>query len=160
MDSLTLKEMIVKVFDKNDCLILSFKGQVDVYSKEIVGRKQLGCKADIIKDWLDQNYNLNNYNLLEKTTGLNIKQADKLFRKKYKTSICRYRQNKRLECAYAAFKEGNLSIKEIAHSCGYKSISQFCRSFKKHYGITPKECKNGKRKVKKGNKWRNKDKEK
>lgn len=152
MVSLALKDMTVKVFDKSGCLILSFKGQVDVYSNEIAGGKPLGSKAEIIKGWLDQNYNHNNYGSLEKTTGLNIRQADKIFRNKYKTSICAYRQNKRLECAYAALREGNLSIKEIAHNCGYKSISQFCRSFKKHYGITPKECKNGKRKVKKGNK--------
>jgi AraC-like DNA-binding protein len=32
-----------------------------------------------------------------------------------------------------------ISISEIAHSCGFASHSHLCREFKAHFGVTPSQ---------------------
>ncbi|MGJ3233576.1 helix-turn-helix transcriptional regulator [Marivirga sp.] len=43
----------------------------------------------------------------------------------------------RLTTAKALLEEGELSVKEIASKCGYKSISMFSMRFKERFGQPP-----------------------
>ena len=45
----------------------------------------------------------------------------------------------RLRKAAEMLHEGSLSLTEISDSTGFSSYSYFSKSFKKHYGVTPKE---------------------
>jgi len=45
----------------------------------------------------------------------------------------------RLRRAAEMLQEGSLSLAEIADRSGFNSYSYFSKSFKKHFGVTPKE---------------------
>ena len=51
----------------------------------------------------------------------------------------------RLEAAYATLKspQTKQTISEIALRCGFTELSTFYRAFRKHYGATPKQMRNG-----------------
>jgi AraC-like DNA-binding protein len=150
VNEMTIKNATVKVTDKNGALLFVVKGSVEVCHTSLCGKIPPLGKAETIKIWLDENHHHGNYALLEKALGISMRKADSIFRKKYNKSICKYRQAVRMERAFAELKTGETCIKEMAHKCGYNSLSHFCRAFKKRFGITPKECKNGIKTGKKG----------
>ena len=45
----------------------------------------------------------------------------------------------RLRNAAAALRSSDLTVTEICYACGYRNLSHFLRSFKRRYGVTPKE---------------------
>lgn len=45
----------------------------------------------------------------------------------------------RLRHAAAALRSTDLTVTEICYACGYRNLSHFLRSFKRRYGVTPKE---------------------
>jgi|GEM_PF-7095192 len=45
----------------------------------------------------------------------------------------------RLEKAMSLIKEQDLTISQIAYNCGYKDVSYFSKSFKKHFGKRPSD---------------------
>ncbi|WP_026690989.1 AraC family transcriptional regulator [Alteribacter aurantiacus] len=53
----------------------------------------------------------------------------------------------RLKKAASLLKNSTLSIKEIAHTCGFMTSNYFTRVFKNHYGMTPRTYRHAKRKV-------------
>lgn len=50
-----------------------------------------------------------------------------------------YLQSYRSEQAARLIRKGSLSLAEIADQIGFNSYSYFSRSFKKHFGVNPKE---------------------
>ena len=50
-------------------------------------------------------------------------------------------RNYKLNKAIALMKEGKYNLTEIAYMTGFSSSSQFSTSFKKHFGVSPKEYK-------------------
>jgi AraC-like DNA-binding protein len=61
------------------------------------------------------------------------------FRELYGTSVHRFLMNERFRKAQMMIQFSDQSLKLIAHQTGFKSISHFSRSFKKHYGYAPSE---------------------
>jgi AraC-like DNA-binding protein len=49
--------------------------------------------------------------------------------------------NVKFNYAFRLFKETDLSIKEVAYSCGFNDPKYFTRCFKKTFGISPKDYK-------------------
>ncbi len=45
----------------------------------------------------------------------------------------------RIECAREQLSTTNLSITDVAFSCGFNEVSYFIRTFKKYLGVTPKQ---------------------
>lgn len=68
-----------------------------------------------------------------------LSSLNRLFRRHLETSPIDYIVNRRLERAKHLMKMHDLSLKEIADQCGYKTESFFSRSFKSKYGVSPKE---------------------
>ncbi|MDO4562880.1 MAG: AraC family transcriptional regulator [Clostridia bacterium] len=62
-----------------------------------------------------------------------------IFKENTGMSIHQYITKKRLDACYNAIKSG-AKITEIYLMYGFKDYSSFYRSFKKEYGISPKEC--------------------
>lgn len=60
--------------------------------------------------------------------------------------VGKYILRKRLERAANALLSDSVAIKDVAYDWGFSSVSSFCRSFKRHFGVTAEEyrSKNGK----------------
>ena len=61
------------------------------------------------------------------------------FKKNMGKTVMEYIKELRLEYAAKLTKTTQIKSIEICHSCGYGSISNFLRDFKKHFGISPME---------------------
>lgn len=69
----------------------------------------------------------------------------KFFKKMTGMTFVEYLNTLRLEKAQFMLKNTPKSVSQISEDCGFHNFSYFIRSFKAHFGITPKQCrtKNG-----------------
>ena len=64
------------------------------------------------------------------------------FRREFGISIMQYVMKKRMELAESIMEKRQLSLGEIAITCGFSDVEYFSRCFKKHHGASPREwCK-------------------
>lgn len=70
--------------------------------------------------------------------GISTRDVGLLIKENYHTSFKNYLNTVRLTEVKRLLKESNLSVSEIAYSCGYNNISHFNRLFKSEIGISPK----------------------
>jgi AraC-like DNA-binding protein len=75
--------------------------------------------------------------LLSSECGVSVSTLSRLFRSHLDISPVNYIIDRRLEQAKMLIDLGDMTLKEIADKCGYKSESFFSRSFKKKYGVPP-----------------------
>ena len=61
----------------------------------------------------------------------------RLFQKIWGISPGRYLGLVRLEKAMKLVREGGLTVKEVAHLCGFGTANYFGKVFRKHYGVRP-----------------------
>lgn len=66
--------------------------------------------------------------------------ASRLFRSGTGTTLARYVHRKRAALARDLLANSDLTIKEISHQCGYRSISHFYRTFGSVTGRNPGSC--------------------
>ena len=69
----------------------------------------------------------------------------KLFREYMESSPKQYVLMLRLKKAKQLLSIGNMKIWSIAETCGFESTAHFCRTFKAHFGITPKDYRESRR---------------
>ena len=69
--------------------------------------------------------------------GIDRTYLYRLFKEEYNMSPQKYLLNFRLKAAMNKLEGGNMSIAEIAYSCGFNDASAFCHQFKKVYKDTP-----------------------
>ena len=69
--------------------------------------------------------------------GLNVKKLKYGFKKLFGKTPYRYAVEIRMETAFKALKEDNLSVSEVAYAMGYNYPANFTTAFKKHFGFTP-----------------------
>lgn len=69
--------------------------------------------------------------------GIDRTYLYRLFKEEYNMSPQKYLLNFRLKAAMNKLEGGNMSIAEIAYSCGFSDSSAFCHQFKKVYKDTP-----------------------
>jgi len=67
----------------------------------------------------------------------------KLFKDETGNNFIDYVTDKRLDKARSLLKQGELNIKEISHECGYSDQNYFSKLFRRKFGLTPTEYKNG-----------------
>ena len=67
----------------------------------------------------------------------------RFFKKRVKKSFSQYLCDLRVDRARELLVQTDKPIKDIAHLCGYNSISHFCRIFKAHTGESPLRYKSG-----------------
>lgn len=107
-----------------------------------------GSRKEFIMDsgalYLEENY-MEDFSL-EKTAGrlgMNKFNFCRLFKQRFGQGFISYLNNIRVKNASELLKNPSLNITEIAYVVGYKSLSQFERTFKKTYGIPPREYRKG-----------------
>jgi AraC-like DNA-binding protein len=72
---------------------------------------------------------------------ISVNYLAKLFRAEGRT-VMRYVLEKRLERAHSFLKQcgqHRMQIQEIAYLCGFESPSHFSRTFKQHFGVSPRD---------------------
>ena len=91
-------------------------------------------------NYIDTNiYNIKSLYELSDALGYNYSYLSAVFKKATTLSLSVYYRAKRLETARLLISERNMSISKIAELLGYSSIYAFSKSFKEHYGISPRE---------------------
>jgi AraC-like DNA-binding protein len=78
--------------------------------------------------------------ILANIIGCNAVYLSNTYSKVFKISPMRHLQNVRMRKAKELLAHSNFTIGEITQRVGYVSNSQFSALFKRHYGMTPYEC--------------------
>lgn len=112
------------------------------YSKKVL-RKQDVPVIKKAKEYIHNNLEKKlTLSLISREIGTNETKLKTGFRKLYGKTFTDIIRLERLNKAKALIDDGDLSIKEIANFCGYKSTSMFSTRFKQRFGTTPGKYKN------------------
>jgi len=76
---------------------------------------------------------------LAERLGLSPQHLSECFTQYMGVPFSAYLCETRLRHAAAALRSTDLTVTEICYACGYRNLSHFLRSFKRRYGITPRE---------------------
>ncbi len=74
---------------------------------------------------------------LAASAGVHPVHLSREFHRHYRMTIGEYLRKRRIEHACELLSSGQLSLAEIASTCGFSDQSHFCSRFKKHLGMTP-----------------------
>ena len=74
---------------------------------------------------------------LANTTGLSVRQLERLFASHLDTTIGDLYLKIRLDRARALVHETALPLLQIAMACGFTSTSHFSKVFRGHFGVSP-----------------------
>ncbi len=96
-----------------------------------------------ILEYIEHNIN-NDIQLSDLTKAGKISEPYlyKIFRKNFNTSPYKYVLARKMRQASILLKTTSYQVKLISRECGIENVESFCRSFKKHYGISPLEYRN------------------
>lgn len=90
--------------------------------------------------YISENYSHNiNLESLSRIAGMNPKYFCRYFRSMTERTPIDYLNYYRIECACEMLSTKNISVKEVAISCGFNDESYFIKTFSKYKGITPKQ---------------------
>mgnify|MGYP001159024525 CR=1 FL=1 len=98
--------------------------------------QSLLCMVEYIKQHYTENLNLND--IAVSGSCCKTKCSD-LFKQYLHVSPGKYVIDYRLEKSIDLLLQGEHSVTEIAYDIGFSSPSHYCDTFRKHYGLTPKE---------------------
>ncbi len=109
---------------------------------ETESKRFLGGVFETIVDYVDHHYRENDLSLgrLANVFSYSEKYLSSLFKKHIQMGFINYLNNLRIQYANELIEKGEMTIGEIAQSCGYRDYSYFSRVFKKSTGKTPTEC--------------------
>lgn len=100
----------------------------------------IGKAKDYIEKHLEENISLEQ---AAEYVKVNPFYLSKLFKEETGSNFIDFVTDKRLEKARTLLKQNDLSIKEVSHYCGYSDQNYFSKLFRKKFGITPTEYRNG-----------------
>lgn len=95
---------------------------------------------EFIEKHLDENISLEQTSEIVKVNPFYL---SKLFKEETGSNFIDFVTDKRLERARNLLRKDELSIKEVSHCCGYSDQNYFSKLFRKKFGITPTEFRNG-----------------
>lgn len=141
----TQKEGIIKRFFIESKALELLWQQTETYKQELhTGyNPKVLRKSDILiikkaKDYIHNNLDKKlTLTSVSRAIGTNETKLKTGFKKLYGKTFSEILRADRLNKAIVLLEEGRMSIKEIANSCGYKSVSMFCTRFKERFGDTP-----------------------
>ncbi len=76
---------------------------------------------------------------LSKEVGMSTTKLKIQFKSKYGMAIYQYFQHKQMQYAFQSLKSNNCQIKILANQLGYKNVSKFSNTFRKHFDVLPSE---------------------
>lgn len=71
--------------------------------------------------------------------GVSVRQLERLFRHDLDTTPAAFYMRLRLERGQQLLEQSTRSVMEIAYACGFSSSSHFARSYRRHYGCSPRQ---------------------
>ncbi|MBR6178726.1 MAG: helix-turn-helix transcriptional regulator [Bacteroidales bacterium] len=84
---------------------------------------------------------------LAASVGTNECTLKKVFKQMFSITVFDYLNDLRMNKAARLLADGDSAINDIAQDLGFSSQSHFTTSFRKRYGLTPKEFREGKREL-------------
>jgi AraC-like DNA-binding protein len=99
--------------------------------------KTIRARDILIKDFANTPKVVN----VAKEVGLNERDLKRCFRQLYGTSMGKYVQDKKMECAKNLFLLPEATHDDIASALGYSEVSNLCIAFKRHFKITASQWK-------------------
>lgn len=115
--------------------------QNNLYSKTVhntVASERLNAIKDVLT-YISENYNHNiSLECLAKIAGMNPKYFCRYFRSITDRTPIDYLNYFRIESACEMLSTKDVTIKEVAISCGFNDESYFIKTFNKYKGVTPK----------------------
>ena len=127
----------IKLLELLTLLEISFKNQICTKSPT---DDSLQSKFDSIKTWIENNFSEDfTLKTLARQFGVNEFVLKTEFKKRFGYSVRQFAIEQRMQAAKILVLKNEEPIAHIASALGYKSVSYFTQSFKKHFGITPSE---------------------
>lgn len=122
-------------------LSLAYLYQIFGYIQMCIGQKKEGYMGDYLQmacEYIEQNYS---YQIkvqdVARAVGIDRTYLYKLFQGNLRISPQEYIIRYRTKTAENMLLHTNLSVTEIAYSCGFHDSASFCKTFKRHTGFTP-----------------------
>lgn len=93
-----------------------------------------------IKMHIEDNYlELDRMDDIAEAVGLDASYISRLFKRYYHMTPYTFLQQKKMEHALDLLRQGNVSVREVAHAVGFEDPFHFSRVFKKFKGISPSQ---------------------
>ncbi|MGN0178499.1 MAG: AraC family transcriptional regulator [Monoglobaceae bacterium] len=110
----------------------------EIISTRAAKEYQLGFVNDVIQ-YINRNYMSKlTLDMLAEKSGYSTSYFKKKFTESTGISPMKYLNNIRLERAKDMLKAGLFSVGEVSEACGFDNIYYFSNTFKKHFGVSPK----------------------
>ncbi|MBW4595584.1 MAG: AraC family transcriptional regulator [Brasilonema angustatum HA4187-MV1] len=77
---------------------------------------------------------------LGQMVGASDRTLQRGFRQLFGMTVFGYLTDKRMERAEQIFRQGDVTVAEVANQVGYSHLGHFAIAFKRKFGITPSEC--------------------
>jgi AraC family transcriptional regulator len=74
---------------------------------------------------------------LARECGVSVRHLSRMFIEATGVTPAVYVANVRIQKAKTALTDGVMPIKQIAHNCGFRSVSAFTAAFRRETGVTP-----------------------
>lgn len=137
-------EVIIGLFEILS--ILSATTDIDFINSESYTPTNDSFKKDRLSDvyqYVKENYKKEiSLDEVAQIANLTPTSFCRMFKAKTKKNFIEYLNEIRISNACKQLIETDMSVSEIAYECGYKTVSNFNKLFKKNTGNTPKEYKN------------------
>jgi YesN/AraC family two-component response regulator len=125
--------------------ILAASSDISFINNEVytpISRKQHSDRISDVLNYVKVNYKEDiTLTGISKIASLTPQSFCRLFKKRMKKHFLEYLNEVRISNACKLLIETDLSISEVAYDCGYKTVSNFNKLFKKIVGTTPKTYK-------------------
>ena len=83
--------------------------------------------------------------VIGKAMGFNSVYLSRIFKRQTGISIREYIEACRMDLAKKLIVNSRMKIYEVAEKCGYQNPAYFIKIFRAHFGITPQECRDGRK---------------
>ena len=133
--SLMVKELLIDLFSIEALLLFLDDFQISKMSSPI------RIALNYINSNLEKKISMKE---LSQIAGVGLTSFFNKFKKEINVSPAEYISKKRIELAKSYLDNGGYSLKEAAYSSGFNSYEHFCKTFKKHEGISPNKYLNKK----------------
>lgn len=120
-------------------LLLQILGLFLLESEDETSHRKNNTLILKVKERIDEEYLSHDFQIADIAAEMQVtpNHISRIFRTEIGCSITEYMMRKRFSFAKKQLRETNLSIGQIAESCGFSDLNYFCRFFRKQAGVSP-----------------------